>query len=67
MIRELLAEGKSREEVVKIVMMEHNVPEIEARFRIALVLGETKGDVIEIGKAAPAVRQTSRSTQAARA
>ncbi len=67
MIREWFDERKSREEVVALVMRHQRVPEIEARFRIALVLGERDGDVVELDEAAPVVRQSPRATEAVRA
>lgn len=63
MILEWFAEGKSREEVVELVMVNQRVPEIEARFRIAIELGERDGDIVELDKAAPVVRQSSRAAE----
>lgn len=45
MIKQLLEEGFTVDEVAKTLMQKYGISEPEARFRIDLELGRTKGDV----------------------
>lgn len=46
MIRRMLDEGKSDDEIVRAIMRVYRVPEGKARFMLAIVRGDVEGDVV---------------------